>query len=194
MWVKYIPVLVVDLCLIPPSWLGSRKPFAVIWNCSLLLITFSTSLPVVLRSTMGQKKLGMLCDILFGLGMTMELTDLKWEDQYSNVMQVLAICTSLSRHVLCEIRALRYLHDTWSGPGVKDDEHLAIASLNSWLEKESHSISSAWGSLLRNLVLTGLFSAELYNLYSMFHRSGRMLHGQFLYEMDSMTGRDFFLT
>jgi len=61
---------------------------------------------------MGQKKLGMLCDILFGLGMTMELTDLKWEGQYSNVMQVLAICTSLSRHMLCEIRALRYLHDT----------------------------------------------------------------------------------
>ena len=105
MWVKYIPASVVDLCLIPPSWLGSRKPLAVIWNYSLLLITFSISLPVVLRSTMGQKELGMLCDVLFGLGIITELAILKWEGQYSNVIQVLAICTSLLRHVLCEIKA-----------------------------------------------------------------------------------------
>jgi len=43
-------------------------------------------------------------------------------------------------------------------------------------------------------VLTGLFSAELYDLCRVFHRSGRVLHGQFSYEMDSMAGRDFFLT
>jgi len=29
---------------------------------------------------MGQKELGVLCDILFGLGMTTELADLKWKD------------------------------------------------------------------------------------------------------------------
>jgi len=60
---------------------------------------------------MGQKELGVLCDVLFGLGMTMELADLKWEGQYSNVMQALVIYTNFSRHVLCEIMALRYLHD-----------------------------------------------------------------------------------
>ena len=52
----------------------------------------------------------------------------------------------------------------------------------------------AWGSSLRNLVLTGLFSTELYDLYSAFHRLGRVLHGQFLYKMDLIAGRDFFLT
>jgi len=60
---------------------------------------------------MGQKELSVLCDILFGLGMTMELANLKWEDQYSNVMQALAICTNFSKHMLCEIKALRCLHD-----------------------------------------------------------------------------------
>jgi len=43
-------------------------------------------------------------------------------------------------------------------------------------------------------VLTGLFSAKLYDLCRAFYRSGRVLHGQFSYEIDSMTGRDFFLT
>jgi len=56
---------------------------------------------------MGRKELGVLCDVLFGLGMTTELADLKWEGQYSNVMQALAMCTNFSRHVLCEITALR---------------------------------------------------------------------------------------
>jgi len=32
-------------------------------------------------------------------------------------------------------------------------------------------------------VLTSLFSAELYDLCSAFHRLGRVLHGQFSYEI-----------
>ena len=52
----------------------------------------------------------------------------------------------------------------------------------------------AWGSSLRSLVLTSLFSAELYDLCSAFHRSERVLHEQFSYEIDSMAERDFFLT
>jgi len=91
----------------------------------------------------GQKKLSVLCNVLFGLGMTIVLVDLKWESQYSNIIQALAMYTNLSRHVLYEIKALRYLHDTWSDPRVDDDEHLAIASINSWLENGGHSISSA---------------------------------------------------
>ena len=43
-------------------------------------------------------------------------------------------------------------------------------------------------------MLTCLFSAELYDLCRAFHRSGRVLQGRFSYEMDSMAGRDFFLT
>jgi len=82
----------------------------------------------------------MLYDVLFGLGMTTVLIDLKWKGQYSNIIQVLAMCTNLSRHVLYEIKALRCLHDTWSGPRVDDDEHLAIVSINSWLENKGHSM------------------------------------------------------
>ena len=43
-------------------------------------------------------------------------------------------------------------------------------------------------------MLTGLFSAELYDLCRAFHRLGRVLHRQFSYEIDLMAGRDFFLT
>ena len=64
----------------------------------------------MLSSTMGWKELGMLCDILFGLGITTVLVDLKWEGQYPKLMQVLVMCTSLSRHVLYEIRDLRCLY------------------------------------------------------------------------------------
>jgi len=60
--------------------------------------------------------------------------------------------------------------------------------------KGSHSMLSAWGSSLRSLVLTSLFSAELYDLCRAFHRLGRVLHEWFLYEMDLMAGSDFFLT
>jgi len=152
-WVRYIPALVVNLCLMPPSWLGSKKLLANIWNWSLLLITFSTNLPVVLSSMIGWKELGVLYNVLFGLGMTTVLADLKWEGQYSKLIQALAMCTSLSRHVLYEIRDLRCFYEIWSRPGVEDDKHLAITSLNSWLENRDHSITFAWESLLRNLVL-----------------------------------------
>jgi len=49
----------------------------------------------------------------------------------------------------------------WSGPGDDKDEHLAIASLNSCLEKIGHLIVFFWGILLRKQMLTSLFSAEL---------------------------------
>jgi len=49
----------------------------------------------------------------------------------------------------------------WSGPGIKEEEYLAIASLNSYLAKEDHSIVLHWGSLLKKLVLTSQFSVEL---------------------------------
>jgi len=160
-WVRYIPTLVVDLCLMPPSWLGSKKLLANIWNWSLLLITFSTNFLVVLSSIIDWKELGVLCNVLFGLGMTTVLADLKREGQYSKLIQALAICTSLSRHVLYKIRDLRCLHKTWSGPGVENNEYLAIVSLNSWLENRGHFITFAWESLLRNLVLTSIFSTKL---------------------------------
>jgi len=75
--------------------------------------------------------------------MTMVLADLKWKGQYSNIIQALVICTNLSRYVLYEIKALRCLYNTWSSPGVDDNEHLAIASINFWLESGGYSMPFA---------------------------------------------------
>jgi len=49
----------------------------------------------------------------------------------------------------------------WSGPGVDENEHLAIASLNSCFEKGGHGIWSAWGISFRKEGFIGLFLAEL---------------------------------
>ena len=80
---------------------------------------------------------------LFGLGMTTILDDLKWDSQNSKSIHTLAICIIFSRHLLFVISDLRCLQEMWSGPGVNEDEHLAIASLNSCFKKKGHRIWSA---------------------------------------------------
>jgi len=74
---------------------------------------------------------------------------------------MLAICIILSRHLPFVIIDLRCLQAMWSGPGVDEDEHLAIASLNSCFKKGSHGIWLAWGISFRKEAFIGLFSAEL---------------------------------
>jgi len=51
-----------------------------------------------------------------------------------------AICTIFSKHLSFVISDLRCLQEIWSRPGVDDDEHLAIASLNSCFEKGGYRI------------------------------------------------------
>lgn len=87
--------------------------------------------------------------------MITELAALKWEGQYPKLKEASAMCINFSKHVLSDTRYLRYLQEIWSGPGEKDDKHLAIASLNSCLENESQLIVSACGTSLRKCVLTG---------------------------------------
>jgi len=70
MYVRYRPASIVNLYLIPLSWLGSRKPLDVIWNWRHVLMTFLISLPIVLSRTMGQNDFGVLYKALLGLGMT----------------------------------------------------------------------------------------------------------------------------
>jgi len=144
-WVRYIPASVVDHWWIPPNWWGSRKLLADRWNWSLLLMAFSMSLPVVLSRTMGQNDLGKLFLFFFGLGITTVLDNLKWDSQNSKLIQALAICTIFSKHLSFVISALRCLQEIWSGLGVDEDKHLAIASLNSCFEKRCHRIWSAYG-------------------------------------------------
>ena len=73
----------------------------------------------------------------------MVLADLKWEDQYSNLKQASAMFISFSKHRSLENRGLRCLQEMWSSPGNDEDEHLAITSLSSCLEKVGYSIVSA---------------------------------------------------
>jgi len=80
---------------------------------------------------------------LFGLGITTILDDLKWDSQNSKSIHALVICIILSRHLSFVIIDLRCLQEMWSGPGVDEDEHLAIVSLNSCFEKGGHGIWSA---------------------------------------------------
>jgi len=90
------------------------------------------------------------------------LAALKWKSQYSKLIQVSATFTIFFKHRSLENRVLRYFQEMWSGPRADDDEHLAIASLNSCLEKAGQLMMPTWGISLRKQVLTGLFSAELY--------------------------------
>jgi len=91
----------------------------------------------------------------------MELAALKWEGQYPRLKHVLAIFKIFPKQLLSETKGLRCLQEMWSGPGNDDNEHLAIASLSSYLEKEGHLMVFAWGILLRKWILVGLFSTEL---------------------------------
>ena len=94
-------------------------------------MTFSISLPKVLRSTIGLKALVVLYDALLGLGMIIDIDSLKSWGQYPTKIHALAMFTILPRHVLSETRCLMCLHVTWSGPGADAFEHLAMASINS---------------------------------------------------------------
>ena len=82
-----------------------------------------------------------------------------------------------SRHLLSVTIGLRCLHEMWSGPGMDNDEHLAMASLNSCLEKGGQSMLSFLGRLLRMAVLTRQLTAELYEQWRAFHKDESKLQG-----------------
>ena len=93
-------VSIVNLNLSPPSWLGWIKLLDTVLNWSLSLMTFSISLPIILRRTMGLNDLGESYDFLLGLGITIILEILKCDGQYPKLIQELAIWMKLSRHSL----------------------------------------------------------------------------------------------
>jgi len=79
----------------------------------------------------------------------------------SNSIHALAICTIFCKHLSFVISDLRCLQEMWSGPGVDEDEHLAIVSLNSYFKNGDHRIWSACGISFRKVAFIGLFLAEL---------------------------------
>ena len=134
--VSAMPASAVDLNLRPPSWLGWMKLLeaTVNWSCSA--ITFSMSLPRVLRRTIGQKVFGLSYVNLFGFGMTTMVETLKYLGQYPRLMQALAILMTLERQVSFLTMIFQWHHVSLSGPGKDESAHLLIADKNSNLEKE----------------------------------------------------------
>ena len=135
MWVSAIPTYIIDLDLRLPSWLGCMKLFDTILNWSLSPITFSMSLPTMLRRTIGLNDLEESYDFLFGLEMTTVVDFLKYEGQYSNSIHVLAMWIIILRHSLSLRIFLRWLHINLSGPGVEELLQLDKTNLNSSFEK-----------------------------------------------------------
>ena len=118
-WVSAISASIIDLNLRPPSWLGWMKLFAAILNWNLSPITFSMSLPTVLRRTIGLNDLDESYKFLFSLEMMTVVNFLKCKGQYPNLIQVLAMHMMTLRHLSSLRIVLRWLHDSLSGLGAE---------------------------------------------------------------------------
>ena len=118
--IRATPVLIVDLNLRLPSWLGWIKSLDTALNCSLSPMTFLISLPIVLKRTMGLNDLGESYNFLLGLGITIIVEILKCDGQYPKLMQALATQIKVSRHSLSLKIILRWFHKNLSGPGVEE--------------------------------------------------------------------------
>ena len=123
-----------------------------------------------------------------------EVEALNWWDQVLYLIQAFAMPTTLSRQMLSAITGLRCTYEMWSRPEVKEEEHLAMVSLNFCLEKGGYLMVLLCRMWLRMSVLTGWFAAELYELWRAFYREGSVLQGCSLWEMVLMAGRALFLT
>ena len=87
---------------------------------------------------MGLNILGVLYDVLLGLGIIIDVDTLKCEDQCPKLIQALTIFRTLSRYAECFKISFRCLHDNLSSLEVKSLLYLLIADMNSSLEKGGH--------------------------------------------------------
>ena len=152
--VSTMPASAVDLNLRPPSWLGWMKLLEATVNWSRSAITFSMSLPRVLRRTIGWKAFRLSYDDLFGFGMTTVVDTLKYLGQCLRLMQASAILMTLEGQVLFLTMIFQWRHVSLSGPGEDESAHLLIADKNSDLEKEPQFWDGFCASSLRILTST----------------------------------------
>ena len=109
------------------------------WNCSLSLMTFSISLPIMLRRTIGLKALGESYDFLLDLEM-IDIEILKCKDQWPKSKYASAILIIFFRYNLFLAIHLRCLHDNLLEPKVKELLHLAIELMNYFSENRTYLI------------------------------------------------------
>jgi len=143
-WVRVISTSVVDLNSSPSNWLWWMKLLDVMWNWSLLPITFLISFPRVLRSMIGLKDFGESYDILLDLDIMIVVDFLKWLGQYPNLIQVLAMVMIFWRHIFSLITCLRYPHDSLLGPKADELLHLTIVLVNSSSKNGGHNKEQYW--------------------------------------------------
>ena len=192
--IRVILVLVVDLNLRPPSWLGWIKSLDTVWNCSLSPMTFSISLPIVLRRTIGLNDLGESYDFLLGLGITIVVEVLKCNSQYPKLIHVLAIRTKVSRHSISSKIVLRWFHESLSGPGAEELLQLDNANLNSSLENSGQGTMGLLLISSRIDVSTWRLLAVLKVEWRAHHKSLISTYCWPLYLIVSITGHFFLLT
>ena len=101
-------------------------------------MTFLISLPNMLSSTIGLNNLEESYNVLLGLGIMTVVDLLKWEGQNPKFIQALVMLMIFPKQSLSLKMTLRYLHDNLSGPGIEKLLQLAMALLNSSLEKGAH--------------------------------------------------------
>ena len=99
-------------------------------------MTFSISLPSILKRTISQNILGVLYEALLGLGIIMEDNVLKCDSQCSRFIHTLAILIKLLTHVLSLIMTLRCFHNNLSSSRVEVLLHFVIELLNSLTKKD----------------------------------------------------------
>ena len=159
--VRAIPTFVVNLNFNSPNWLRWMKSLAMTWNWNLLPITFSMSLPNILRRMIGWKDLEWSDDCLLGLEMTTVDNLLKWFDQCLRLIHVSTILMMLLRQLSCLRMDLEWFHDNLSSPGIDKLLYLLIACLNSSLENGFQSIIGLLLILSRTSTLILWWSAVL---------------------------------
>ena len=115
------------------------KLLDIMWNWSLLPITFSISFPRVLRRIIGLKDLGESYNALLGLEITIIINILKWLGQCPNLIQALVMAIMFSRHVLSLITHFRCPHNSLSELGADELLYLTMALVNSFSKNGNHN-------------------------------------------------------
>jgi len=160
-WVRTMLAFMVDLNFNPPSWLGWIKLLLMTVNWSLSAITFSMSLPNVLRRKIGQNAFGWSYKDLLGLSMIIMDKTLKYFGQYPKLMHESAMLIMLARQVSWLMMNFKWRHISLSGPSADTLLHLLIADLNSSLENGLHRWEGLCSTSLRMLRSTWRFRVVL---------------------------------
>ena len=146
------------------------------------------------KRTIGQYDLGKSYIDLLDLGIMTIVDDLKWDGQYPNSIQALAMSISLAMQSSSLMISLIWLHVNLSRPGADKLLHFLITSINSCLAKEFHSSIGLLGISSKAWISISLIWAELKELCRAFQRSLSSIHEHPSYWIASIAGSFCFLT